>query len=157
MLYYRQTAAGRSISVTSVRAYSAASLLAYPAGALTIALGPDRIATTILGYGLIVASLACYAPLASSWLQRIVAEESSKLDEYEMQLRSRAMNRAYLGFTVLTLLAVIYAAIASDAGGWVPHNYDQFNGLFWGVFLYSTVLPVACLSWMLDHSADPAT
>jgi hypothetical protein len=155
MLYYRQTATGRSILVKSARAFSTASLFAYPAGALTMALGPDRLATTIIGFTLIVASLACYLPLSTSWLQRIVAEQASKLDEFELKLRNRAMNGAYVGFTLLTLVAVVYAAIASDAGAWVPRTYDEFNGLFWGVFLYSTVLPVACLSWMLDQSADP--
>jgi hypothetical protein len=45
---------------------------------------------------------------------------------------------------------VIYAAIASDTGLWVPSGYDAFNGLFWGVFLYASVIPTAVLSWMVD-------
>ena len=73
---------------------------------------------------------------------------------YELQLRSRAMNQSYGGFTALTLLGVIYAAVAVDHGGWVPVTYEQFNGLFWGVFLYASVMPVACLSWLVDASFE---
>ena len=142
--------------LSTARATSLLSLLAYPAGALSLALGPDAPGTVITGYALIAGSLVCYVPLATSWLQRIVAEQPSKLDEYELHLRSRAMNAAYIGYTALVLLAVIYAAIASDAGAWVPKTYDGFNGLFWGAFLYAVVLPLACLSWMLDSTADPA-
>lgn len=106
------------------------------------------------GYALILSALICAAALVQSSLQRIVAEQPSKLDEYELQLRSRAMNLSYVGFTAFALMAVIYAAIASDLGGWVPTNYDQFNGLFWGVFLYAVVMPVAVLSWMVDQTFE---
>jgi hypothetical protein len=50
----------------------------------------------------------------------------------------------------LALLLVVYAAIASDNGLWVPATYEAFNGLFWGVFLYASVLPTALLSWMVE-------
>lgn len=156
MIYYRSNS-DRTITVRQARVFTAISLFAYPAGALTLALGPDDPWTNIIGFALIVASLIFFVPLNSCWLQRIVAEQPSKLDEYELKLRSRAMNAAYIGFTVLVLLAVVYAAIASDAGGFVPRTYDEFNGLFWGAFLYSTILPVACLSWIVDQSADPAS
>ena len=109
---------------------------------------------SILGYSLILTALICVASLIKSALQRIVAEVPSELDEFELGLRSRAMNLAYATFTAFTLLGVVYAAIASDHGVWVPATYEDFNGLFWGVFLYAVILPVAVLSWLVDPSFE---
>ena len=69
--------------------------------------------------------------------------------------KKRSVRAASLcGAVVLALCGVIYAAIASDKGGWVPTNFDEYNGLFWGVFLYAFTLPTACLAWRLDRSAE---
>jgi hypothetical protein len=87
-----------------------------------------------------------------STVQRIVGEKVEALDEYELKLRNHAMSSSYSCFSLLALLAVIYAAIASDAGWWVPSEYGDFNGLFWGVFLYASVLPSVFLAWRLDPS-----
>jgi hypothetical protein len=106
----------------------------------------------LAGYSLILLALVAYAPLIGTSLQRIVGEETKLLDEYELRLRGRALSGSYAAFTALTLLLVIYAAIASDKGLWVPSSYDAFNGLFWGVFLYASVLPTAVLSWMVEPS-----
>jgi len=152
MIFYRTNHGGRDLPVSTIRFLSVTSLAAYPAGALTLALAPDGLATSVIGFGLIALSLLSFAPLIGSSAQRIVGEEVSKLDEYELQLRSRAMNAAYACFTALTLLAVIYAAIAADKGGWVPDSYEEYNGLFWGVFLYAAALPLAILSFKLDPS-----
>jgi hypothetical protein len=103
-----------------------------------------------VGYSLILLALVAYAPLIGTSLQRIVGEETKLLDEYELRLRGRALSASYAAFSVLALLLVIYAAIASDKGLWVPTSYDAFNGLFWGVFLYASVMPTAVLSWMVD-------
>lgn len=152
MIYYRSGGGSRDMSIGACRTLSLLSLLAYPAGALLLALGDNTLPEVIGGYGLIVIALICATPLLGSSLQRIVAEEPKQLDEYELQLRSKAMYAAYAGFTLLALLAVIYAAIASDKGGWVPSSYDEFNGLFWGIILYAAVLPAALLSWQVDSS-----
>lgn len=154
MLFYRSNAGASKLSVGSARALSLFPLAAYPAGALILDLSNESLSSSLGGYGLILSALICTAALVKSSLQRIVAEQPSKLDEYELQLRSRAMNLSYGGFTALALVAVVYAAIASDHGGWIPVNYDQFNGLFWGVFLYAVVMPVAVLSWMVDESFE---
>jgi hypothetical protein len=91
-----------------------------------------------------------YAPLIGTSLQRIVGEETKRLDEYELRLRGRALSASYAALSIVALVLVIYAAIASDKGFWVPSGYDAFNGLFWGVFLYASVIPTAVLSWMVD-------
>ncbi|WP_353227640.1 hypothetical protein [Novosphingobium sp.] len=154
MLFYRMRAPAPQISINAVRGCSMLALAAYPVGALIINFANHAPLPVAIGYGLILVSLACVVPLVSSSLQRIVAESPASLDEYELQLRSRAMNQSYGGFTVLTLAGVIYAAVAVDHGGWVPVTYEQFNGLFWGVFLYASVMPVACLSWLVDASFE---
>jgi hypothetical protein len=141
-------------SVWFVRIASSVAMVAYPIGGLTLALGPDTGFNMAVGYGLILVSLMCVALLAGSSTQRIVAEEAKQLDEFELQLRHKAMATAYTVLSVLALATVIYAAIATDKGGWVPTTFDQFNGLFWGVFLYTSTLPTACLAWRLDPSAE---
>jgi hypothetical protein len=150
MIYYRTHAGSRDLSTEMVRILSAASLLAYPAGALLLALGPKSLGTSLVGYGLILLALIAYAPLIGSSIQRIVGEETKQLDEYELRLRGRALSASYAAFTGLALLLVIYAAIASDNGLWFPTSFDQFNGVFWGIFLYASVLPTTILSWMVE-------
>ncbi len=157
MLFYRAKDGETERSVGFVRTVSIASLISYPAGAITLAVGPDTAASSIGGFSLIVASLFCVAVLMRTDLQRIVGEEAIRLDEYERQLRYRAISVAYALVTALALVAIIYAAIASDKGYWVPHTYEQYNGLFWGVFLYASVAPTACLAWMVDPSAEQAS
>jgi hypothetical protein len=152
MIYMRATDGPQDRSVGMIRVCTAASLIAYPCGALLLALGPDTIATKLVGYSLILLALVAYAPLIGTSLQRIVGEETKLLDEYELRLRGRALSASYAVISVLALLLVIYAAIASDKGFWVPSSYNAFNGLFWGVFLYASVLPTAVLSWMVEPS-----
>jgi hypothetical protein len=106
----------------------------------------------LVGYGLILLALVTYAPLIGTSLQRIVGEGTKLLDEYELRLRGRALSASYAIFSGLALLLVIYAAMASDNGLWVPSTYEAFNGFFWGVFLYASVLPTAVLSWMVEPS-----
>lgn len=150
MIYYRSQHNPRDRSTETVRTLSAASLVAYPAGALLLALGPDTLATSLAGYGLILIALFAYAPLIGSSIQRIVGEDAKLLDEYELRLRGRALSASYATFTALALALVMYAAIASDAGFWFPATYEQYNGVFWGIFLYASVLPTALLSWMVE-------
>ena len=105
-----------------------------------------------MGYSLILLALMAYVPLIGTSLQRIVGEETKLLDEYELRLHGRALSLSYATFTGLALLAILYAAIASDKGGWFPDSYEDFNGVFWGVFLYASVLPTAILSWIVEPS-----
>jgi hypothetical protein len=150
MLYMRSQQAHRDRSVATVRICTATSLMAYPCGALLLALGPETLATKLSGYGMILVAMIAYAPLIGTSLQRVVGEDAKVLDEYQLRLRSRALSASYMTFTALALLLVVYAAIASDNGLWVPATYEAFNGLFWGVFLYASVLPTALLSWMVE-------
>jgi hypothetical protein len=72
------------------------------------------------------------------------------LDEYELRLRGRALSASYATFAALALSLVLYAAIASDKGLWFPDSYEEYNGVFWGLFLYASVLPTTLLSWMVE-------
>lgn len=153
MLFYRSGAPASPISVSSARIISLATLVAYPLGALVLR-SSGTASQSLLGYVLILAALIFVAFLIKSSLQRIVAEVPSKLDEFELGLRSRAMNLSYAIFTAITLLGIVYAAIASNHGVWVPTTYEDFNGLFWGVFLYAVIIPVAVLSWIVDPSFE---
>ena len=152
MIYYRALQRSRDLSIDAVRLLSATSLAAYPAGALLLALGPPSLGRAVGGYGLILLALIAFAPLIGSSVQRIVGEDTKVLDEYELRLRGRALSVCYAAFTALALLLVAYAAIASDRGLWLPASYDQFSAVFWGIFLYASVLPTALLSWMVERS-----
>ena len=154
MIYYRSKSGGAEVGLSTLRTLSLVSLVAYPAGALTLAWG-DGPLSAVLGYGAILMSLVAAAVIMSARLQRIVGEQPDKLDEYELKLRARAMWGAYTGLSVLLLIGIIYLAIASDAGWWLPTTYDHFSGLFWGVFLYTSLLPSAVLAWQVDP-ADAA-
>ncbi len=154
MLFYRARTGTKDIPLPWVRALSLLALAAYPIGALILALGSARVVAVAAGYGLILAALIAAAALVGSSAQRIVGEQPEKLDEYEVHLRQRTLSLSYACFTVLVLLTVVYGAIAADKGLWLPRTYGEFNGLFWGVFLYASLLPTAVLAWALD--AEPA-
>ena len=158
MIYARANSNPRGLELprNAARIVTTVALAGYPAGALTLRFGPDSLAASVIGYGLILLALVMTALLSGSSLQRIASEEPSKLDEFELGLRHRALGFSYACFTALALLVVLYAGIASDTGGWVPTTYDEFNGLFWGVFLYATVLPSAFLAWTLSSDELPA-
>jgi hypothetical protein len=131
MLFYRSRSGGSNLSLAAARGLSILALAAYPAGALINRFG-DGPAPSLIGLGLVGVSLVCTALLMTSSIQRIVGEQVDRLDEYELKLRNGAVSSSYACISGLALLSVIYAAIASDAGWWVPSNYDEYNGLFLG-------------------------
>jgi hypothetical protein len=161
MIFFRSPAAEAhgGPALSTLRVLTLVSLAAYPAGGLILALGPDGSGGLYMfeavGLALVTLSLIAAAPVLGSRLQRIVGEETGKLDEFELQLRYRAISSAYAALSVLACLAMLYAALASDFGWWLPKGYDSFNAVFWGVFLYVSLLPTAFLAWRLDGT-DPA-
>lgn len=162
MLFYRSKASesGNGPSLATTRTLLAISLAAYPAGCLILALGPDGrgglFAFEIAGLALILVAFLAAAPVLGSHFQRIVADQPRQLDEFELKIRQQAMSAAYAAFTALTLLVTIYAAIASDKGWWVPRSYEEFNALFWGIFLYACLLPTLFLVWRPGAAEDLA-
>ena len=64
------------------------------------------------------------------------------------------MDYSYVCFALITLMLIIYAAIARDFHWWMPNSYNHFNGLFWGMFLYASVIPVSALSWIVDQTFE---
>jgi hypothetical protein len=150
MIYYRRAKGGWHPSRSGARALTSATLLLYPAGALLADVGGSHGARAA-GLLLVVVALGCFAAMAGTSLQRIVGEEPRLLDEYELKLRSRAVSGAYKSFTALVLLAIIYCAIGVDHGAWLPHTYGEYSGIFWGAFLYASVLPSAFLAWQIDE------
>lgn len=158
MIFYRSlnNPAGTPRSLASVRWLVIAAMAAYPAGAALRAFGPDGLATELTGFGLIIVSLVAFAALAGTRLNRLTGEERGRLDEYERNLRAGAMETSYQLFGALALLAIIYLAIGSDAGWWIPSGYEQWNGVFWGVFLWSSLLPTAVLAFRLRADEDGA-
>jgi len=157
VIFYRSPASEGSAagpSLQTLRVLTTVALAAYPAGALIRTFAPQgagwQMFSLIAGFGLIVLALAAATPVMGSRLQRIVAEEGGRLDEMEMQLRHKALTWSYGVLSGAFLLIILYLGIASDAGLWRPSGYDEYNGLFWGAFLYVTLLPTARLAWTMD-------
>jgi len=148
-----------SRSRSTMRIATLAALIGYPAGCVTQLLFPDTspepglTAGEAAGFALIGVALLAFGFIAPSWLQRIVGEESKKLDEFEMDLRRRAYTFSYQLFAGLTVLFAIYMALSVDLAGsgklqlWTPSTYDHWNAIFWGAMLYAFVLPTAWLAW----------
>lgn len=161
MLFYRSPAsegAAAGPRVATLRALTVVALAAYPAGALLLrfggADGPGLQLHEIFGFALLLLTLAAAAPVLGSRLQRIVGDDSRRLDEMELHLRHKATSWAYFTFTALVCLAIFYAGAATDAGLWLPREFDEWNGVFWGVFLYSSLLPTLFLAWTLSDEED---
>jgi hypothetical protein len=158
--YYRgQSDRAPVRSRLAMRITTLAALSAYPAGCVLQILFPDTTpgpGLTVgegVGYALLAVSLLAFAFIAPSWLQRIVGEETKRLDEFEMDLRRRAYTFSYSVFAALAVLFAIYMALSVDLAEsgklqlWVPVTYDHWNAIFWGAMLYAFVLPTAWLAW----------
>jgi hypothetical protein len=78
-----------------------------------------------------------------------VAHASDRhLDERQQLVRNRAYTLAYqiVGglFLILTLLTLIALNNGTD---WLPRSLNEFNAVFWGLWLLTTTLPTAVLAW----------
>ena len=168
MSFYLRTAKGRipQRSRASMRAAAIMVLAGYPAGAL-IALNADRAGggevSFIIGVGglvLIALSVLAFFFIAPSYMQRIVGEQISELDDLERDLRQKAFSFSYQLLTGLVAACIFYLAVANDERRltlWAPSTYSHWNTIFWGVLLYSFTLPTAYLTWtMPDISAELA-
>lgn len=160
MIFFRLKSepSGVARPLRTVRILCLVALAAYPAGALLRATGPDTMLAQVGGLLLIALSLASAGVVATSRVSRIAGEVAERLDEYEQHLRTAAMQTAYALVSALALLGVIYLALAPQFDLWVPAGYDQWNGVFWGVFLLVSILPVTILSLRLqpDEVGDQA-
>lgn len=80
---------------------------------------------------------------------RAIADDvDAKLDERQLALRNAAYLDAYRLVSAIVLLGVIWIAVGTDKGfWWIPSSYDEWNIVFWGLFLYTTSLPSALLAW----------
>lgn len=159
MIFYRSPASqGGGPALSTLRTFIAVALIAYPVGCLVMLLGHHTKGQfpfdQLIGFGLMVIGLLSAAPVMGSRLQRIVGDVPSKLDEMELQQRHKAMNGAYMTFTAVFLAAIAYLALASDKGWWVPTGYGQWTAVFWGVFLYSTLIPTTILAWTMPEERD---
>jgi hypothetical protein len=72
----------------------------------------------------------------------------------EMQLGHKGAELELRSLAGALLLFIVYLAIASDSDLWRPSGYEEWNGLFWGAFLYVTLLPTARLAWTMDAADD---
>lgn len=170
MPFYYRDRSGRSPvrSRWTIRLATLTTLAAYPAGCIVQLVLPDTTPQAgltlgeITGFALIVLAFIGFAITAPSWFQRIVGEQSERLDEFEMAMRHKAYAFSYLTFSGLALIGAIFMALAAGQDGsapitlWVPSTYDHWNAIFWGMFVYAAVLPTAYLAWAGPAPLDDA-
>ncbi|MBI1251401.1 MAG: hypothetical protein GC189_08010 [Alphaproteobacteria bacterium] len=156
---------GRRLTRRAVLALTGAVYALYGAGCALqlLPLGPDLAASaSVAGLLMIAASLAAFALLAGSSLQRQAQEPESQLDERERFERNRAAYVAFSAFAGLVLLGVFYIVIANDlaeagkAELWIPQTSAHWNAVFWGLMLLALTLPAAVLAWSSGDAEDQA-
>lgn len=141
---------GTARPLRTIRMLCLAALTAYPVGALLRVLGPDTPVTDIGGLLLVLVAFGCAFVVAQSRVSRITGEESSLLDEYEHSLRREVLAAAYGHLTGVVAIVLLYLALASDFGWWLPSVDDHWSGLFWGFFLVAYMLPATLLAFRLQ-------
>jgi hypothetical protein len=80
---------------------------------------------------------------------RAIADDlDTRLDERQLALRNSAYLQSYRFVAALVLLGVIWIALGTDLGyWWIPTTWHEWNAIFWGLFIYLTLLPSAILAW----------
>ncbi len=147
---------GRNLSRAMAHGLVIALYALYPIGC-ALQLGRDdtgaSVVLSVTGLCLVVISVAAFAVLAGSSLQRQAQEEAPKLDERELAERNRAAYRAHSVFSVAVLLGLLYLALRQDLATsgkldlWAPTTYDHWNALFWGFGMLALTLPAAFLAF----------
>jgi hypothetical protein len=155
MSFYMRTASGRipHRSRLSVRAAIILVLVGYPAGCIVQLVTPN-VALDIFGLFLVLMSVLAFFWVAPSYVQRIAGEVPSALDDVERDLRHRAYAFSYTVLTALAAAAVFYLAVANDDTRltlWAPQGYAHWNAIFFGVLIYSFIMPAAWLAWTLPE------
>ena len=142
-----------------MRVFATAPLILYPAGCILLLLIDEREGFSwieLAGFSPILLSMIAFICVLPSYFSRITRDSKCSLDEYELDLRRRAMTFAYQAFGGLTLIGLMYLQIASDAaanpdsrlyGVWVPDNGDHWSAIIWGAILYALLLPTTYLAW----------
>jgi hypothetical protein len=87
--------------------------------------------------------------------KRIADDADDRLDERQISVRNAAYLDAYRIVSAVALLGCIWIALGLDQGWWwVPSTYNEWNAIFWGLFLLTTSLPSAFLSWREPDRPD---
>ena len=89
--------------------------------------------------------------------RRIADDADTRLDERQLALRNAAYLDAYRVVSASAVLGTIWIAIGVDKGlWWIPRTYNEWNYVFWGLFILTTSLPAALLSWREPDRAHEA-
>ncbi len=147
---------GRHLPTATIRTLLISLYTLYPLGCILqlVADGSrEGVMASIAGLLLVVASLAIFAVLAGSSLQRQTQEPEALLDERELGERNRASFQAHSVFSAIVLAGVFYMNLTTDmaANGkldlWRPTEGAHWNAIFGGLILLSFTLPGAIIAF----------
>lgn len=156
---------GRQLTTGTVRTLLIGLYAFYPLGCILQLVADGSaggVTLSIAGLLLVVASLACFAVLAGSSLQRQTQEPEDLLDERERDERNGASFQAHSVFSAIVLIGVLYMMLTTDMANndklhlWRPSDGTHWNAIFGGLILLSFTLPGAVLAFRKASSAaDP--
>jgi ABC-type multidrug transport system permease subunit len=78
----------------------------------------------------------------------------ANVDERQKAVRNLVYGYCYALYFALSLVAVLYCEIASDAHWWLPNRNLDADWIFWGVLAYGLTLPSAMLAWVDQPPPD---
>lgn len=140
----------RSLSVANRRVAVLLNLLTYPAMFWLVASSPFPLLLNALGIGLLAAlfGLTMVYLFYKTDLWAFANAPDEQLDERQNGVRNYAYRHAYTTLSPLLMLALAYAMIASDKGGWLPNSPAQITLLFFEVLALTLSLPSIVLAWL---------
>jgi len=78
----------------------------------------------------------------------------SNVDERQKAVRNLVYGYCYAVYFALSLVAVLYCEIATDAHWWLPNRNLDAEWIFWGVMALGLTLPSAMLAWVDQPPPD---
>jgi len=130
-----------------------------------LAAGPmaDRIGA-LAGPAVKMVELALMLWVAYSWwqlcksnYQRIVGEQTAKLDEFEIAQRLRANDFAYRAVFACVPFLLFYMMASTGIGRellWMPQSSNDWYGVFLTAMVFLSILPTTYLAWTMPPAPE---
>lgn len=139
-------------STALLRVATVIALTGYPIGCVIRLNGANATGSEIAGFACIVASLVAFCVTIPSSPLNVYAKRTP-LNDVEINLRRKSYTASYAVVMCTAILGALYMGIATDSQDsdfvrlWLPQTFDDWSAIFWGLILYTVVIPTAYLTW----------